>query len=401
MVSFWTCGARAEMLTLTGCLSQMALLSAHPDCRAKRPKRASLLQRNNTGTERRKQRMAPSRSFLSALLLPLLTADQTNSFQSSPPFLSPLRTQRAPNHAFAAVPIDTIATSFHDFIYQAETAANALATASLDNTESSSTSSLATVPILYLAGLLTGLSPCVWGLLPLTLSYISTAAGERDDQNALWPTVAFAGGLAAVFCSLGVVATQVGGAVLGGGSVSASAFSSGVCLVMGLKVLELIDIPLPSIGSLRERVLGMPNGSSPEPVLIDATGQILPPQAGSSSSTTKSSDGSLFRTFLLGGSSALVSSPCATPVLTSILAFVSKASNPTYGAMLLFCYTLGYATPLLVVAGSGGQALARSTSNQLGPWVSPLTGGVLLLYGMNGLLTAIFGDPSLAALTIR
>ena len=329
---------------------------------------------------------ATQRVFFSFLLLSTLTTHAFQSQLAHRPY-SPIASS-----TLSATPlIDTIGTSFHDFIYQAEASANALASTSLSDTASMATA----LPILYGAGLLTSLSPCVWGLLPLTLSYISTAAGEREDQQALWPTVAFAAGLAAVFCTLGVVATQVGGLFFGSSMVG-GILSSGICFVMGLTILELVQIPLPSVNSLQDRVLAPANGNmAEEPILLDATGQILPPKGASSSDN----NGSLFRTFLLGGSSALVSSPCATPVLTSILAFVAKASNPVYGALLLFGYTLGYATPLLIVAGTGGQALARSSS--IGPWVTPITGCILLLYGTNGLLTAVFGDPSIAALTIN
>jgi len=104
--------------------------------------------------------------------------------------------------------------------------------------------------------------------------------------------------------------------------------------------------------------------------------------------------------------------PCATPVLTSILAFVANASNPALGALLLLGYTLGYSTPLLLVAATGGQALVKLRNvgsdggdgkglyARIAPWVTPITGGILLYYGTDGLLTALFGDPSLAGLAI-
>jgi cytochrome c-type biogenesis protein len=112
----------------------------------------------------------------------------------------------------------------------------------------------------------------------------------------------------------------------------------------------------------------------------------------------------LLRTFFLGGSSALVASPCATPVLTSILAFVASSKSPLLGAALLFGYTLGYSTPLLLVASTGGQALAKLRQSNSGiygkiaPWVTPFTAGILLWYGTDGMLTTILGDPSLAGL---
>jgi cytochrome c-type biogenesis protein len=143
--------------------------------------------------------------------------------------------------------------------------------------------------------------------------------------------------------------------------------------------------------------------SSDEPILIDGTGQII------SNNGKDKEKGSLVRTFLLGGSSALVASPCATPVLTSILAFVANSSDPLLGAALLLFYTLGYSTPLLLTAATGGQALIRlkqlgedqtSIYGKIAPWVTPFTSGILLWYGTNGLLTTILGDPSLAGLAI-
>jgi cytochrome c-type biogenesis protein len=365
--------------------------------------------------------------------------------------------------------------NWDDVIYQTETLANTLASVSLQQTMmSDSTNSnnalWAAFPIMYGAGLLTSFSPCVWGLLPLTMSYISAAANERRDQQTLWPTIAFAAGLAFVFCTLGIIAVSVG-SVFGSTAVTTAStagmssmdsnaamawtamvlpfLSNFVCLIMGLKLLDLIDIPLPSLSYLRNpqqlfsfnAMDGMKTATSTTatsgPILLDGTGrQVVASPTTSSSSPTrnqKQDEGNaLVRTFLLGGSSALVASPCATPVLTSILAFVANAAESTsttstvsqgftttiIGAFLLFGYTLGYATPLLIVAGTGGQALVQLKQQQqqpqhvgtvfswssiprmVAPWVTPVTGGILLYLSTTGLLTTVFGDPSMIGLTI-
>ena len=302
-----------------------------------------------------------------------------------------------------------------DFIFQAQSAASSVAQLSLGSADPSS-NLLKSIPLLYGAGLLTSVSPCVWGLLPLTMSYISNAAGERSDQATTLPTLAFAAGLASVFCALGLAAAA-GGAVVFGSSTTIwlPLLSNLVCCLMGLQLLELINVPLlsssPSIGSNTNNFLGLATSKTEqeEPILIDGTGQILP---SSSSKTSKKQDeqGSLVRTFLLGGSSALVASPCATPVLTSILAYVAneESSHPIVGAAFLLVYTLGYSTPLLITAATGGQFLVKlkelgstnetSFYGQVAPWISPITAGILLWYGVNGLLVTLFGDPSLAGL---
>ena len=289
------------------------------------------------------------------------------------------------------------AMNWEDIVFHAQSAASLWASASLKDPFNLFSS----LPVMYGAGLLTSVSPCVWGLLPLTMSYISTAAGEREDKDTTLPTLAFAGGLALVFCTLGLVAATVGGAVFGNSantSIWLPVISNGICCVMGLQLLELIQLPLPS---LKLSEVARP---SDEPILIDGSGKII-------SNRNNNERGSLFRTFLLGGSSALVASPCATPVLTSILAFVANSSSPTLGAGLLFVYTMGYSTPLMLTAATGGQALVQmkqmgrgpdgSTSvyATIAPWITPLTAAILLWYGTNGLLISIFGDPSLAGLS--
>jgi cytochrome c-type biogenesis protein len=292
--------------------------------------------------------------------------------------------------------------NWEDAMFNAQSAASSMASISLEDP----TNLMSSIPVMYGAGLLTAFSPCVWGLLPLTVSYISTAAGERQDKGTALPTLSFAAGLASVFCSLGLIAASVGGAVYGNSgntNIVLPILSNLICCVMGFQLLELIELPLPSLQSPTQRSGTSQNGNE-ELILIDGSGKIL-----SSKQSSKSGEnGSLFRTFLLGGSSALVASPCATPVLTSILAFVASSPSPLLGGFLLLFYTLGYSTPLLVTAATGGQALIRlkelggknetSVYSRVAPWVTPFTAGVLLWYGTNGLLTAILGDPSLAGL---
>jgi cytochrome c-type biogenesis protein len=208
---------------------------------------------------------------------------------------------------------------------------------------------------------------------------------------------------------------------------------------MGLQLLELIRVPLPSLDfGLRQSALAFDGGRrttsrggsggslfDENGGLILGTRDIIHDEAKDVNNDEENYyTGVLFRMFLLGGTSALVASPCATPVLTSLLAYLASASttsssttssmaaaassgNVWTGASWMLSYTLGYSTPLLVVGATGGQALvnlrkARETNDgfsaMLGQWVNPITGGVLIAFGMNGLLVALLGDPSVSAL---
>ncbi len=59
---------------------------------------------------------------------------------------------------------------------------------------------------------------------------------------------------------------------------------------------------------------------------------------------------------LLGLLTGTVSSPCATPVLAVILAYVSTRGSLLYGGMLLFVYALGHCVLIFLAGLSVGLA---------------------------------------------
>jgi len=305
--------------------------------------------------------------------------------------------------------------NFEDLIFSAQSSASNLAASTMSSTSITPLSLI----IMYFAGTLTSISPCSLGLLPLTMSYISTAAGEREDKAAFFPTLAFASGLASVFVGLGLSVSLLGG-VFGQSnsdnliaSILLVALSSGVSITMGFQMLGLVDLPLPSLelpmASSDTSSSGDDNMSSE--LVFDDDGVMIDMSSVSYNSDKQESGAAasaLFRTFLLGGSSALVASPCATPVLTSILAYVAASQNPALGAALLFTYTAGYSTPLLIIGATGGEALAKAQAvgndgsivGKVGRVVNPFTAGILIWYGTTGLLEGLFGDPSLSGLAV-
>jgi len=221
--------------------------------------------------------------------------------------------------------------------------------------------------ILYGAGLLTSLTPCCLSMLPLTFAYIGGLSDSDGDtstssSSSLLPAVAFSSGLALAFALLGVSAASFGSLFgsSGDGPLLLLRFAVSLLAVgLGLNLLQLLPFALPSVS------------------VLDAKGLPLPPYA---------------RAFLFGASSALVASPCASPVLASILGYVATLGDRLFGAALLLCFTLGYTTPVLLtgVAASTARELTAELEGGL-DWVAPASGSVLLAYGTYHGLTTLLG----------
>lgn len=243
----------------------------------------------------------------------------------------------------------------------------------------------ATISILYAAGLLAAFSPCSLSLLPLTLAYLGnptvtstsdesktsslssspssslsmdaaktavtgTSGGQSVGKIALYTT-----GFATSLSLTGVSAAMLG-KVFGSSSILGDLPKLTAALLsiyMGLYLLELVTFNFPSI----ERFIKNTDDKSP------------------------------YSAFVLGGSSALVASPCSSPVLASILALISTSADPLLGFICLLSYSLGYATPL-VLAGSLSGYINNSIRNSNGitgsnnfSWINSLFAAIFICYG--------------------
>lgn len=219
--------------------------------------------------------------------------------------------------------------------------------------------------VLYGAGLLTSLSPCCLSMLPLTFAYIggleaeADAAGDAAPRSALLPAATFSAGLAFAFAALGTAAATLGmvyGESSDGALLVLRAAVSLLAVGMGLNLLQVLPWTLPSLQ-------------------LETSGLAVPRPV---------------RTFLFGASSALVASPCASPVLATILGYVATLGDPLLGCALLSAYTLGYTTPVLATALLATSAREVSASMEgSATWFAPVSGAALLSYGTySGLVTA-------------
>jgi cytochrome c-type biogenesis protein len=212
--------------------------------------------------------------------------------------------------------------------------------------------------VVGLAGLLTSLSPCLLSMLPIMVGYMGGYDTE-NRQEATLKSIGFVLGLATTLMILGLVAGLLG-YVYGQVAVGLPILVSLVAIFMGLNLLGVLPLSLPVIGG------------------PDVTRWALP---------------SWLKAYALGLTFGVVASPCSTPVLATLLAWISATKDPVLGAALLLSYAIGYVLPL-VLAGTFTTAIKRLLElRQWSSWLTPASGALLLGFGVFSLLNRLFPAP--------
>ena len=207
-----------------------------------------------------------------------------------------------------------------------------------------------TLLIVFTGGLLTSLGPCSLSLLPITIAYL---AGFETKQSPLQKTISFCSGIVFSLVILGSLSGFLG-KIYGQLPSSFSILISFLAIIMGLNLLGIVRFSLPS-------------GPNPEIWENRFPPALAPVSAG-----------------LAFG---LASSPCTTPVLAVLLAWVAKQVNPISGTIFLGSFAIGQIVPLFV-AGTFAASIPKLLSfRRIGKWIPLASGVVLLTVGLLSLLS--------------
>lgn len=164
----------------------------------------------------------------------------------------------------------------------------------------------------FLAGVLVSFTPCVYPVIPLTLGFIGArSAGSRWKGFVL--SLFYVLGMALTYACLGAFASLSGKLFGGVGSSPWTYFAvANVCLVLGLSMLGVFEIPQLSIGNVAQQKRK-----------------------------------GYFGAFVIGLVSGLIVGPCTAPALAAVLVYVGSKQNLLYGFSLLF--TFGYGVGFLMI----------------------------------------------------
>ena len=184
----------------------------------------------------------------------------------------------------------------------------------------------------FLSGVLTSFTPCVYPMIPITIAYIGGRSGE-SRLKGLSLSIFYVLGMAATYSALGAFAALTG-KLFGAASTNPILYLvvANIFIFLGLSMLDVFTLPIPSFFTSR--------------------------QPGKKS-------GGYFGAFLVGLLAGTVAAPCTAPVLGVVLTFVAAKQNVIYGMTLLFIFSIGLGTLLIIVGTFAG---LMSSMPKTGKW---------------------------------
>ncbi len=229
---------------------------------------------------------------------------------------------------------------------------------------------LITFLLVFVGGLALNLTPCVYPLIPITVSYLGGQATGRINRSLLLAAF-YVLGMALTYSILGTIAALTG-------SMLGSALQEPAVLIF--IALVLIGLSLSMFGLYEIKVpqsLAQIGGKSRQGVF-----------------------GSLFMGLTVG----IIAAPCIGPFVLSLLIYVGEKGNPFLGFWLFFTLAMGLGLPFLILGTFSGMVSNLPKSGVWMVWIRKLFGIILLgmaLYFVQTLLTPMIYTILLVFLLIE
>jgi thioredoxin:protein disulfide reductase len=211
--------------------------------------------------------------------------------------------------------------------------------------------------LVFLGGLALNLTPCVYPMIPITVSYFGGQSRGRSRQT-VGLALLYLLGMATMYSALGLIAAFTG-------SLFGSALQNRFVLMA--IALVMIALAMSMFGYYEIRI--------PERL------------AGVAGTAKQGRMGS----FLMGLTVGIVAAPCIGPFVLGLLTFVGEQGSLLLGFSLFFVLALGLGIPFVVLAVASGSIRRLPKSGEWMEWVRRLFGVVLLAMAAYFLRT-VLGD---------
>ncbi len=219
--------------------------------------------------------------------------------------------------------------------------------------------------LVFLGGLALNLTPCIYPLIPITISYFGGQAGGKKG-SLLGHALFYVLGMALTYSLLGVLASFTG-------SLFGSALQHPPVLIVIAAIMVALALSMFDLYEIR-----MP---------------------GFLSNLAGTSRRGLFGTLFMGLTVGIVAAPCIGPFVLGLLTYVGDRGNVLLGFALFFVLALGLGLPFVFLALFSGSISRLPRSGSWMVWVRKIFGFVLLAMAVY-FLQPLFPDPLSYNLTL-
>ena len=209
---------------------------------------------------------------------------------------------------------------------------------------------------IFLFGLGLSFTPCIYPIIPITISYFGGQAGGRKSR-ALLLALLYVLGMSITYSALGTFAAMTG-------SLFGSALQNPFVVLFVAAILVALALSMFGLWEIRMPMF-----------LARRTGSARQGLAGA---------------VVMGLTMGIVAAPCIGPAVLALLTYVGELGKPLFGFLMFFTLAWGIGAPFLVLATLSGGISRLPRSGDWMIWVRKLFGFILL--GM-----ALYFARSLAA----
>ncbi|MEO6693674.1 MAG: protein-disulfide reductase DsbD [Ignavibacteria bacterium] len=200
--------------------------------------------------------------------------------------------------------------------------------------------------LIFLGGLALNLTPCVYPLIPITVSFFGAQSSGSKSQSILMGLF-YALGMSVTYSALGVFAALTGSLL--GNALQNPIVIIAIALILfalGTSMFGLFEIRVPQSLAL----MGNKNRSG------------------------------YFGSSLMGLTVGFIAAPCIGPFVLSLLVYVGKLGNPFTGFLLFFVLSMGLGLPYIFLAASSSSISKLPRSGEWMEGIKVIFG--LILFGM-------------------
>lgn len=211
-------------------------------------------------------------------------------------------------------------------------------------------------------GLLLAFTPCVLPMVPILSGIIIGHRKKSPTTKTFSLSLAYVLGMAIAYAIAGMMVALIGNHIqIALQKPWIIVLLSGIFVLLALSLLGVYEFQLPS--RWQKRLTDLSN---------------------------RQKSGTYLGVFVMGSVSSLIISPCISPALVGVLAYIAHTGNIALGALALLSLGIGMGLPLLLVGASVERFLPKA-----GPWMQTIehSVGILMLAFAIWLLARVLSGP--------